>query len=125
MSTNTTSVGAISYNLPDLKCTEGDVLALDIFQIVEEAKAHLSVTKKEMVSKRKPFFALVVRRRVQEYYPIKPFILFIVIYATSAASTLTTTTTFVACCAGTTFCSIPIIRMADATFLCPKLDVSS
>ena len=50
MSINTTSVG-VCYNLPDLKCPEDDILALEILQIVDEVKAHLPMAKQETVSK--------------------------------------------------------------------------
>jgi hypothetical protein len=76
MGTNTTSVGAISYNLPDLKSTEGDVLALEIFQIVEEVKAHLLVTKQEMVSEPSSFFVTIVRCHFPEYNLSLPYVLF-------------------------------------------------
>jgi hypothetical protein len=36
--------------LPDLKYAKNDVVALEIFQKVEEVKAHLPVAKQETVS---------------------------------------------------------------------------
>jgi hypothetical protein len=36
MSTNTASIGDACYNLPDLKHAKDDVIALKIFQVVEE-----------------------------------------------------------------------------------------
>jgi hypothetical protein len=50
MTTNTASVVDACYNLPDLKQAKDIIIALEIFQIVEEVKAHLSVTKQEMIS---------------------------------------------------------------------------
>ncbi len=56
MSTNITSVGVISYNLPDLKHIEDDVLVLEIFKIVEDVKGHLPVARQETVSEPSSFF---------------------------------------------------------------------
>jgi hypothetical protein len=50
MNTVASSVVDSCYNLPDLKHAKDDVLALEIFQIVEEVKAHLPVAKQETVS---------------------------------------------------------------------------
>jgi hypothetical protein len=49
MSTNTASE-IVVYNLPDLKRPADDAIALELFQIVEEVKAHLPVAKQETVS---------------------------------------------------------------------------
>ncbi len=49
MSTNTASE-IVVYNLPDLKRPADDAIALELFQIVEEVKAHLLVAKQETVS---------------------------------------------------------------------------
>jgi hypothetical protein len=52
MTTNTaSSVDDACYKLPDTKHAKDDVVAPEIFQIVEEMKAHLPVAKQEMVSK--------------------------------------------------------------------------
>jgi hypothetical protein len=50
MSTNTASVGYACCNLPDLKHAKDDLIVLEVFQIVEEVKAHLPVAEQEMVS---------------------------------------------------------------------------
>lgn len=44
------TLGAVCCSLPGLKHTEGDILALEIFQIVEEVKAHIPVAKQDMES---------------------------------------------------------------------------
>jgi hypothetical protein len=49
MSSNNTSV-VVVYNLPDLNRPADDAIALELFQVVEEVKAHLPVAKQEMVS---------------------------------------------------------------------------
>jgi hypothetical protein len=59
MSTNTASVGAACYNLPDLKCAKDDILVLEIFQIVEEVKTHPPVANQETVSEPSFFITIV------------------------------------------------------------------
>ncbi len=49
MTTNTASVVEACYNLPDLKHAKEDVIALEIFHVVEEVKAHFQVAKQETV----------------------------------------------------------------------------
>jgi hypothetical protein len=44
------SVGAVCCSLPGLKHTEDGILALEIFQIVEEVKAHIPLAKQDVVS---------------------------------------------------------------------------
>jgi hypothetical protein len=68
-SSNITSVGAVCYNLPDLKRAEDDTLALQIFQLVKAVKAHLPAAKQETVSE-PSFFAALFDAAFHQYYLI-------------------------------------------------------
>ena len=47
---NTNLSPAATYNLPDLKWVEDNLIALELYQIVESVQAHIPVPKQELVS---------------------------------------------------------------------------
>jgi hypothetical protein len=82
MNTVTSSVVDSCYNLPDLMHAKDDVVAVKIFQIVEEVKAHLPVAKQETVSENSCFCCLTSHFRILFYIALYYIYLFISLYIT-------------------------------------------